>query len=36
MVYSIGWVVSLSILLDNISEMYMMKYKNQTIIKLAR
>ncbi len=36
MVYGIGLVVSLSILLDNISEMYMMKYKNQTIIKLAR
>lgn len=34
MFYGIGWFVSLSILLDNISEMYMMIYKNQTILKI--
>lgn len=34
MVYGIGWLVSLSILLDTISEMYMMIYINQTNIKI--
>ncbi len=34
MFYGIGWFVSLSILLDKISEMYMMIYKNRTIIKI--
>lgn len=33
MFYGIGWFVSLSILLDKVSEMYMMIYKNQTIFK---
>ncbi len=33
MCYGIGWFVSLSILLDKISEMYMI-YKNRTIIKI--